>query len=176
MKTRGIGAVAAAANGITCSSTTNATPIVATLGANHGLKNGDRISISGITGNTAANGQWTVSSVGATSATLDGSSGNGVHAGTAAVSVLCDQTPFMPRHSAVAAIGTTPGGAVLVGTVLVEGSDDDASFASALASGLIAIPAVTAGLGVALEVKLQRYMRLRASAFTSGGAQASLLA
>jgi hypothetical protein len=69
-------------------SASNATPIVITLPGNHGfpLNNGNvRVRITGVTGNTAANGDWAVVPVQAADPpnqfTLLGSSGNGVDAG-----------------------------------------------------------------------------------------------
>jgi len=193
IKLRSLGSVASAARGILITGGTNATPIVATVTAGHRLKNGDRIAIVGVTTLTAMNGDWTVSAVAATTATLDGSAGNGAFAGTAIVAVLCDQTPFLPRHSAVVTVGQ-PSGAVLVGTLVIEKADQrkaDESvfqhndpttgvltdgFVSALKSGEIAIPAATAGQVIELEVDLGRYMTLRASAYTSGVASATLKA
>lgn len=110
---------------LTCSSTTNATPIVATLGAGHGLKNGDRIALQNITGNTAANGIWTLANVTATTAVLVGSSGNGTHGGTAKVGVVFDKTPFMRDHSAVASLNGN-----LVGEIQIEAFDNLADFAA----------------------------------------------
>ena len=191
LKSKSLGTVGSAAAGILITGGTNATPIVATVTAGHRLKNGDRLSIAGVTGLTSMNGDWTIGSVGATSATLLGSAGNGTFGGTAAVAVICDQTPHMYGHSAVLVIGNTPGAAVLVGTVVIEGADSvdatqhyytnssgvaTAGFTSALMSGEIAIPAVTAGIGLTLEVKMYRYMRFRASAWTSGNGNAQLLA
>ncbi len=195
MKFQSLGRVTSAANGITISSGTNATPIVATIGAGHGLKNDDRIAISGVTGLTAMNGIWTLSSVGATTGTLKGSVGNGTFGGTAAVAVVFDITPFMRGHSAVAFIGNASGQAVFVGTALIEGSNQsDADWTSSAAyvdaattidvtdgvgsdqsTGAVAIPAATAGLSEFREVRMHRFMRLRASAYTSGGAVAGIL-
>lgn len=195
MKLQSLGRTTSAANGITISTATNATPIVATIGAGHGLKNGDRIAISGVTTLTAANGIWTLGSVGATTGTLLGSAGNGAFGGTAAVAVVFDKTPFMRGHSAVAVIGNASGSAVFVGTALVEGSNQsDADWTSSAAyvdaattidvtdgvgsdgsTGQVAVPAATAGLGEVREVQMHRFMRFRASAYTSGGAVCSLL-
>lgn len=191
IKVRSLGHVASAARGILITGGTNATPIVATITAGHRLKNGDRIAIQGVTTLTAMNGEFSVSAVAATTVSLDGSAGNGAFGGTAVVAVLCDRTPFQPRHSAAVLINDTPGGAVLVGTVVIEGADSidgtqflytnssgvaTAGFTSALQSGEIAIPAETAGGGLAVEVTLMRYMTFRCSAYTSGGAGAKLLA
>lgn len=137
------------------------------------------------------NGEWSIDSVGATAATLRGSAGNGAFGGTAVVSLICDRTPFNPRHSAAVLIGNTPGQAVLVGTIVIEGADSidatqhyytnssgvaTAGFRDMVPSGEAAIPAATAGIGWALEVSLARYMTARCSAYTSGGANARLLA
>lgn len=193
IKLRSLGSVGSAARGIVMSGATNATPIVLTVSAGHRLKNGDRVGIVANTGNTAANGDFTLSTVAATEVTLVNSAGNGTQAGTPIMAVCCDQTPFLPRHSAVASIHDTPGGAVLVATVVLEAADGMASdlsafqytnssgvavsgFRSALKSGEIAIPAATAGGGIMVEVDLARYMTFRCSAYTSGGALANLIA
>lgn len=175
LKVQSLGRIGSAANGITCSDTSNATPIVATLNAGNALKDGDRISLSGITGNTAANGIWTLDIASATTAKLLGSVGNGVHGGAPVVSVVCDKTPFMRGHSALAVVSHQPGAAVPIATIVVEGSDDDVTFGDVVeeAGGL---PAFTAG-GVGLhQVTLKRYMRMRCSAYTSGGADGRLIA
>ena len=54
----------------------NASPIVITKTA-HGLTNGATIEITGVVGNTAANGFWTVANVTADTFELSGSTGNG---------------------------------------------------------------------------------------------------
>lgn len=190
LKTRSLGSVASAARGILITAGAAATPWVATVTAGHRLKNGDRIGITGITTQVGSNGDWTVAAVGAAAATMVGSSASGAFAGTAVVAVLCDQTPFLPRHSAVAMIGQ-PAGAVFVGTLVFEAADgrtdstfsytnssgvDTSGFKSALKSGEIAIPAATAGQVLGLEVDLSRYMTMRASAYTSGEAHGWLMA
>jgi hypothetical protein len=184
-----LGTCSSAARGILITGGTNATPIVATVTAGHRLKNNDRIAIAGVTTLTAMNGDWTVRAIGATAATLDGSSGNGAYAGTAVVAALCDRSPFLPRHSAIAMINQ-PSGAVFVGTLVFEGADkvdatqfyytnssgvDTAGFTDALQSGEIAIPAATAGQVMSVEVSLRRYMTMRCSAYTSGVAGGVLI-
>lgn len=180
-----------AVRGILITGGTNATPIVATVTAGHQLKNDDRIAIAGVTTLTAMNGEWTLKSVGATTATLDGSAGNGAFAGTAVVSVLCDRTPFQAGHDAALHVGNLAGTAAFVGTVVCEYADSidatqhyytnssgvaTAGFADAMPSGVAAIPAASAGIGIIRQVRLRRYMTIRASAYTSGGANAQLLA
>lgn len=57
---------------------TNASPIVITS-ADHGLTTGTRITLSGIGGNTAANGTFIVTRIDANTFSLNGSSGNGAY-------------------------------------------------------------------------------------------------
>jgi hypothetical protein len=66
-------------SGTLISASTNTSPIVLTTTAAHGLSNGDQIEVLGVTGNTAANGIWTVSSASGTTLTLTGSTGNGAY-------------------------------------------------------------------------------------------------
>jgi hypothetical protein len=187
-----LGTCSSAARGILITGGTNATPIVATVTAGHRLKNGARVGIVGVTTLTAMNGDWSLSAIAATTASLDGSIGNGAFGGTAVVAALCDKTPFQARHSAIAQINQ-PSGAVFVGTLVFEYADarkadntefgyTDSSgnyasgFNSALQSGEIAIPAATAGQVMSLEVSLGRYMTMRCSAYTSGVAGGVLMA
>lgn len=58
---------------------TNASPIQITVGSTTGLSNGDFVTVSGVLGNTAANGTWTIASLTGTTFTLVGSSGNGTY-------------------------------------------------------------------------------------------------
>lgn len=58
----------------------NATPIVITA-AGHGRSNGQTVGVQGVTGNTAANGSWTVANVSGDTFELQGSVGNGAYAG-----------------------------------------------------------------------------------------------
>lgn len=73
---------------------TNASPIVITAAirdgtltgkaagatvAGHGLSTGDKVTVSGVLGNTAANGQWTVTVINSTTFSLSGSTGNGAY-------------------------------------------------------------------------------------------------
>lgn len=60
-------------------SATNATPIAVATSSAHNMATGDKVFIYGVTGNTAANGYWTITSTGASSFTLDTSVGNGAY-------------------------------------------------------------------------------------------------
>jgi hypothetical protein len=55
---------------------TNTTPITVTI-ESHQLEDGDLVTISGVLGNAAANGTWTITTVTRDSFTLDGSGGSG---------------------------------------------------------------------------------------------------
>lgn len=64
----------------TITNATNASPIVITTSASHGLANGEQVAIDGIVGNTAPNGLvWEVANVTATTFELVGSTGNGAY-------------------------------------------------------------------------------------------------
>lgn len=58
------------------SNATNASPIVITS-TNHGLTTGQAVTVLNVGGNTAANGDFTITKVNADSFSLDGSTGNG---------------------------------------------------------------------------------------------------
>jgi hypothetical protein len=57
---------------------TNASPIVITS-ASHKLTTGMKVTITGVLGNTAANGTFTITVVNANTFSLDGSTGNGAY-------------------------------------------------------------------------------------------------
>lgn len=186
IKSLSLGSAGSAVQGILISAASNATPIVLTLAAGHGLKNGDRLAVSGITGNTGANGEWSVSSVGATAATLLSSVGNGTYGGTPRAAVICDTTPHMKDHSATLNI---PGN--LVGTLDIESYVTYADFAAGTNNGGAIAPvlspsfgtnsagssstpakttltAAVTNAGATAEVKMGKYMRTVVTAYTSG--------
>jgi hypothetical protein len=68
---------------LTLVSSTDATPIVVTIPADHGFEVGDSITIAGHTTNVGANGTFVLSAVSATTVTLTGSVGSGAGAGGA---------------------------------------------------------------------------------------------
>ena len=57
---------------------TNATPIAITC-TGHGYSTGDTVVVTGVGGNTNANGTWEITSTGANTFTLDGSAGNAAY-------------------------------------------------------------------------------------------------
>lgn len=74
---------------------TNATPIVVTIGGVTftGIQN-EWIQVTGVTGNTAANGIWPVAASGSNTFSLTGSSGNGAFGGTNPY-VILSNTPVI---------------------------------------------------------------------------------
>ncbi len=175
------------------SGATNATPIVITVAANSGLKSGDRVAFSGITGNTGANVEWTIEAASATTFKLLGSVGNGTYGGTPRLAILMDKTPLMAGHNALLTLGGN-----LVGTVLIESFGSYAEFAAGnnASLGYVDVPVPTSALSIItntsatpassstisssavamaaaqeatpLPLKLARYMRFSVSAYTSG--------
>jgi len=77
LMTSGTGTVAFRNTG-TVTNATNASPIVITSTA-HGLTTGTRVTITGVVGNTAANGTFVITNVSADTFSLDGSTGNGAY-------------------------------------------------------------------------------------------------
>ena len=64
---------------LTVNAATNASPIVVTTSATHGLVSGDQVRIQNAAGNTAANGIFTVNVLNTTQFQLAGSAGNGTY-------------------------------------------------------------------------------------------------
>jgi len=62
----------------TITNATNASPIVITATA-HGYASGQTVTVSGVLGNIAANGTWTVTVLTANTFSLNGSTGNGAY-------------------------------------------------------------------------------------------------
>lgn len=67
--------------GVAILNATNASPIQITTASPHGLSTGNQVPIGQVTGNTAANGIWTVTVTSETTFTLNGSSGSGAYTG-----------------------------------------------------------------------------------------------
>jgi len=63
----------------TVTAATNTSPIQITTSATNNLVTGQTVTISGVQGNTAANGTWTITVINGTNFTLDGSTGNGTY-------------------------------------------------------------------------------------------------
>ncbi len=198
-KVLSLGSAGAAAGLLAISAATNATPIVITLNAGHGLKNGDRIAIAGVTGNTNANGEWTLASVTATTAVLQGSVGNGTFGGTPRVATIFDITPSMRNHSSAlhlwgnglatllleafesyaefaagnnAQLGVVPAPILSPGAPGITNTSASGASSSTVASSSIVVAATNQGMVV--EMKMPRYLRATLSAYTSGTLGASV--
>lgn len=77
------------------SAATNASPIVVTVTSPHYLQTGDSVIISGVSGNTAANGSWVITRTGDNTFSLDGSTGSGAYTTGGTVYIdrpTCDKT------------------------------------------------------------------------------------
>lgn len=111
----------------------NASPIVVTA-ANHGYSSGESVVISGVGGNTAANGTWIVTVLSASTFSLNGSSGNGAYTsgGTAALTARLRRGVF-----------GSPIGAHNAGTNFLR--LDDAVFVWEADPTLVGIPASITG-------------------------------
>jgi hypothetical protein len=142
LKAKSLGSAGSAADLIAISGITNATPCVATFAANHGLKDGDRIAVAGVTGNTAANGIWTLKFTGTNTAQFQGSAGNGVTAGTIRAAQVFDATPTMKGHSGVLQVAGN-----LVGTLTLTAYASLAEFTANDNSllGSVIAPIVSSG-------------------------------
>lgn len=82
---------------VSITAATNATPIVITA-SNHGRSTGDVVFISGILGNIAANGSWTITKVSDDSFSLNGSVGNGSYISDGIVYLLpSSNEDFAPK-------------------------------------------------------------------------------
>lgn len=179
LKLKSLGTISGSnTSGVSVSGSTNATPIVVTFGAGHGLVDGDRVHISGVTGNTGCNGEWTLKFTGANTAQLLGSKGNGAHGGTPVVNVICDVTPFQANHRVVATLN----GNISAGTIEIEGHPGDESSAGVLdtskwvkaskTSDSSVLPDTTPGSQV--EVQLYKYMRVKAASALTGSGKVTL--
>jgi len=201
LKSRSLGSAGSAVQLVAISGATNATPIVITVGANSRLRTGDRIAIAGITGNTGANGIWTVEAVTATTYKLLGSVGNGSYGGTPRCGIVFDSTPAHEGHSAMLHLGGNgvatllleafgsyeefaAGNNVLLGrvdpplsnegTALVTNTLATPASGSTISSSAVAIAA--AQEGISFEIKLPRILRTSLSAWTSGSVFAQVYA
>jgi PKD repeat protein/DNA-binding beta-propeller fold protein YncE len=118
----------------TVTGATNASPIAVTTALAHGLATGQRVSIAGVLGNTAANGVFPVTVVDATHFTLDGSIGSGAYTsgGTGVAIVAPPSVPVGDEPRGIAITSVRPPRGILtanprsakVGNVIqVDGSE-----------------------------------------------------
>ncbi len=81
------------------SNASNTSPITITTGSTDGLSDGETVTISGVAGNTGANGTWTISDVTGTTFQLTGSSGNGSYTGNGSWQSGTSQLIYTPAGS-----------------------------------------------------------------------------
>lgn len=201
ISSRSLGSAGSAVQLVAISGSTNASPIVVTVGANSLLTTGTRLAVAGVTGNTNANGIWTLSNASATTYRLDGSVGNGTHGGTVRTGIVFDRTPLMKGHSGHlilsgnfvgtllleafatydefaagnnALLGFVPPPVPAEGTALVTNTTATPASSSTIASSSIAIAAAQEGL--TLDITLPFILRASVSAYTSGSLFARVIA
>jgi hypothetical protein len=117
------------------------TPITITTATPHGLQTGMQVSITGVGGNTAANGIFTIAVTGQTTFTLNGSSGNGNW--TSGGTVIADVT------SLALALNASVADVTAIATAL---NATPPSLTSATQSGTLADVAMLASIANALDV------------------------
>ena len=100
----------------TVTGATFATPIEITTSVAHGLATGDRVIVSGVTGNTAANGNFRVTPTSATTFTLDFSAGNAAWVSGGTVTPIVGASPSGEKPGAQGGIHFA---------ILVDPTDDD---------------------------------------------------
>ena len=201
IKTTSLGSAGSATAMISISGSTNATPIVITVAANSGLKTGDRLAIAGVTGNTNANGEWTLEAVTATTFKLLGSVGNGAHGGTVRAAQIFDTTPLAKGHSAQMVIAGNGAATLLVeafesyadfaagnnvtlgfvqapvlSSAVQDVTNTNATSASSLTVASSSIVVAATNQASVYEIKLPRYLRTSLSAYTSGTLSATVSA
>ena len=74
-------------NALTVTNATNAAPIVISTSAAHNLATGDQVAVSGVLGNTAANGSWTITVLTSTTFSLTSTTGTGAYTSGGTVTV-----------------------------------------------------------------------------------------
>jgi hypothetical protein len=81
---------------VSITNVTNATPMAVTTAAPHGMTSGDRVHISGVSGNVEANGIWTVTVTGGSSYTIPGSGTGAYTSGGTSQSMAIGPTFAIP--------------------------------------------------------------------------------
>lgn len=99
---------------LSISAASNTSPIVITTTTPHNLTTGQAVSISGVTGNTNANGNWVITSTGTNSFSLVGSTSNGTGtSGTVTNSFVND------GYTGVTSFTTEAGGSYTAGQTAI---------------------------------------------------------
>lgn len=142
----GSGAVAGAVN-LPVSAATNASPIVLTVSSTTGLTTGMNAKITGVQGNTAANGYWPITVVNGTQISLQGSTGSGtytsggiVEAGDLGLVDSVIQANCVPNGTTATTQSASPQTVTVAATVYVPAAQASAALA-AVAGALTAYQA-----------------------------------
>lgn len=107
----------------TVTAATNAEPIAITTSVAHGLSTGNKVEITGVLGNTAANDTWTITVTGASTFTLDDSVGNAAYTSGGTVTVGVSQI----NYSSVPTASTGVGAAKVTARELLRSTDGQAT-------------------------------------------------
>jgi hypothetical protein len=165
----------AARNKIPVTGASNASPIAISTAQPNGLLTGMQVSVSGVLGNSAANGTFTITVSGATTFTLDGSAGNGAWTSGGAVT---SSDPTAVQAIVSQALANDP---ATIQTIVVQGLATAAGVTAnvvtptLLKTGVLPLDAATIGLllGETAGVDPTKFPQL-VNAFTSV-AKASVL-
>lgn len=178
-------------NNIQVGSATNATPIVCTSAVAHGYSTGDVVQISGVSGNTAANGVWKITVTGSTTFSLDDSSGNGSYLSGGSISPIFCRTiktasalvkpiaSFAPLNTVslgtrASWVGATANVTTSIGTAFPKGAVNDIiTINSSFTTGKIAYYTLPATLDLSAYQQLSLFIN-QSGGSTLGGLTISL--
>jgi hypothetical protein len=162
-------ATAIAGPTIAIAGASNTSPIAITTTTPNDLETGMQVTISGVVGNTAANGTFSVTVTGPTTFTLDGSSGNGVWTNGGVVNVPGLALALNASVNDVQAIATALGATAPSLTPATQsGSLADMAMLAAIASALDVIARY--GISGATLVQLAQSPAVPATASAARGA------
>jgi len=169
--TYSVSGVTVTVNSLTVSGASNSSPITLTVNSTTGLHNGDTVMVSGVAGNTAANGTWTITVDNGTQIDLQGSAGNGAYTSGGVVAGSGNGVAYIEAndsgdisiyHSSSAGLILTCTGTCITNQATSPSFDADASPIAILTISAGQITAVsdkrrfmsnrgiTAGLGIAV--------------------------
>ncbi len=166
------------AGGLAVTGATNTSPIGITTGYDHYLTTGDKVYITGVAGNTNANGYAAVTVTGPRTFTLDGTAGNGGYAGGGAVAVLVNDvnTRLFAGADQDSRAGNIVSGrnrTFVIGKRAAEKASDNRWYSRALQAATRHAYRVICGADVAAGVFLTTNIPLGNSYFDSWPADAS---
>jgi hypothetical protein len=168
------------------SGATNASPIVITTSAAHGLETGDIVQIASVAGNTAANGQWVIAVASSTTFSLVNSAGNAAYTSGGTVAHLGYSWNSLADDTVFASSGATFKGFAAQVSQITSGSNvrvvvEDAADSSFVTAQPVAIWQANGELVLDRNFSIGKYdlpdlrigasgNNLRFKVFCSGGA------